>query len=105
MAIAKPGYDIDRSINLGHAERLASLVGGVLLGVMGFRRGTVVGAAIAMAGGALVVRGLTGYCPMYNAMSMSTAERQRALEPPPSDDAVLAVDIVPLAEAARHDAG
>ncbi|CAO3374945.1 YgaP-like transmembrane domain [Azospirillum argentinense] len=55
--------DLERMINVGHTERLVSLVGGGLLAVLGLRRPTVAGAALALAGGALVARGLTGYCP------------------------------------------
>lgn len=55
--------DLERMINVGHTERLVSLVGGGLLAVLGLRRPTVAGAAMALAGGALVARGLTGYCP------------------------------------------
>jgi Predicted integral membrane protein len=55
--------DFERMINVGHTERLVSLVGGGLLAVLGLRRPTMAGAAMALAGGALVARGLTGYCP------------------------------------------
>lgn len=55
--------DYERMINVGHTERLVSLVGGGLLAVLGLRRPTAAGAALALAGGALVARGLTGYCP------------------------------------------
>lgn len=60
--------DFDRMINVGHAERLASLVGGGILAVLGIRRPTIGGAVMALAGGALVARGLTGYCPAYGLM-------------------------------------
>ncbi|WP_042443019.1 YgaP family membrane protein [Azospirillum sp. B510] len=50
-------------INVGHGERLASLAGGVLLAAFGLRRPGWSGAALALAGGALVARGLTGHCP------------------------------------------
>ncbi|HEY0836654.1 MAG TPA: DUF2892 domain-containing protein [Azospirillum sp.] len=60
--------DPDRMINVGHTERLLSLVGGGVLAVMGVRRPNAAGAAMALVGGALVARGLTGYCPMYGLM-------------------------------------
>ncbi|PWC43875.1 DUF2892 domain-containing protein [Azospirillum sp. TSO22-1] len=60
--------DFDRMINVGHAERVASLVGGGILAVLGIRRPTIGGAVMALAGGALVARGLTGYCPAYGLM-------------------------------------
>jgi len=56
--------DFERMINVGHTERLLSLVGGGVLAVLGMRRPNMTGAAMALAGGALVARGLTGYCPM-----------------------------------------
>ncbi|CAO3407385.1 YgaP family membrane protein [Azospirillum largimobile] len=51
------------TINVGHSERLASLAGGVALAVLGLRRPNWTGAAMALAGGVLVARGLTGFCP------------------------------------------
>lgn len=57
-------HDFDRMINVGHTERLASLIGGGVLAVLGMRRPSVAGAAMALVGGALVARGLTGYCPV-----------------------------------------
>lgn len=57
-------HDFDRMINVDHTERLASLIGGGVLAVLGMRRPSVAGAAMALVGGALVARGLTGYCPV-----------------------------------------
>lgn len=51
-------------MNVGHTERLASLIGGGVLAVLGLRRPSIGGAALALAGGALVARGLTGHCPV-----------------------------------------
>ena len=65
MAITEHRDEPGRIINVGHTERLVSLVGGGILAVLGMRRPTVGGAALALAGGALVARGLTGYCPAY----------------------------------------
>lgn len=62
--------------NVGDSERLLSMgVGGFLAG-WGLRRlfsGS--GLLAAAAGGALIYRGVTGYCPLYSAM-----EQQRELE-------------------------
>ncbi|WP_372397245.1 DUF2892 domain-containing protein [Azospirillum sp. HJ39] len=57
------------TVNVGHNERLASLAGGVLLAVLGLRRPNWTGAAMALTGGALVARGLTGYCPAKSMLS------------------------------------
>ncbi|MCG5239115.1 YgaP-like transmembrane domain [Azospirillum doebereinerae] len=66
-------------INVGHNERLASLVGGGLLAVLGLRRADVAGAALALAGGALVARGLTGYCPVKNLLADWEHAKARAI--------------------------
>lgn len=106
MAIAKPGYDIDRSINVGHGERLASLAGGMALAVAGARRATLGGMVMAFAGGALALRGLSGYCPMYAMLydrptgpvaadGPISADADSEAEAALGDDAVLAVEIVP----------
>ncbi|MBK1837706.1 DUF2892 domain-containing protein [Azospirillum sp. YIM B02556] len=67
-------------INVGHNERLASLAGGVALAVLGLRRPNWTGAAMALAGGALVARGLTGYCP-GKAMLSDWSHNDRAAIP------------------------
>ncbi|MGQ9365968.1 YgaP family membrane protein [Azospirillum sp. A39] len=65
MAHREDEHDFERIINVGHGERLVSLVGGGILAVLGMRRPNAAGAVMALAGGALVARGLTGYCPLY----------------------------------------
>ncbi len=67
------------SINVGHTERLVSLVGGGLLAVLGLRRANTAGAALALAGGALVARGLTGYCPVKSLIAGWDHHDRRAL--------------------------
>lgn len=66
-------------INVGHNERLLSLVGGGLLAVLGLRRADTAGAALALAGGALVARGLTGYCPVKGMIADREHARARAI--------------------------
>lgn len=75
-----PSGGYSYSINVGHTERLASLAGGVLLAVLGLRRPNWTGAAMALAGGALVARGLTGYCP-GKAMLSDWSHNDRAAIP------------------------
>ncbi|HYE61885.1 MAG TPA: SRPBCC family protein [Phycisphaerales bacterium] len=48
--------------NVGHAERALSAIGGGWLALKGLRRGGVSGVLIALAGAALVKRGVTGHC-------------------------------------------
>src|SRR4051812_30132281 len=61
------------SINLSEAERLASAFGGALLAAYGISQRSKSGAMIAAAGGALIVRGATGYCPGYAAAGIDTS--------------------------------
>jgi len=77
--MAMTDHDFERMINVGHAERLASLIGGGVLAVLGMRRPTVAGAAMALAGGALVARGLTGYCPIKGMMEDWGGHDRRAI--------------------------
>ena len=60
--------------NVNQVERVASAIGGGLLAVYGARQKGVTGALLALAGGALVKRGVTGHCEVYGALGMSTAE-------------------------------
>ena len=51
--------------NISDTERLASAVGGALLAAYGISQKSKSGTVLAAAGGALIVRGATGYCPGY----------------------------------------
>ena len=51
--------------NISDAERLASALGGALLAAFGISQRSKSGAVLAAAGGALIVRGATGFCPGY----------------------------------------
>ncbi|GAB3532271.1 SRPBCC family protein [Pontibacter brevis] len=55
-------------INVGTAERVASVMVGALMAYYGLRKPNLGGLIMAAAGGALLYRGSTGYCPM-NAMA------------------------------------
>jgi hypothetical protein len=63
-------------VNVGQTERLLSVLGGaaILLTTAGLRsfRG-LLGTAI---GGALVYRGLTGHCPVYQVLELDSSEEQ-----------------------------
>jgi uncharacterized membrane protein len=80
-------YDVSSSHELPHAsarnlvnvhskERLASaLVGGLALAyARGLRRGRA--SAIAALGSALVYRGVTGHCHLYQTLGLSTSEKR-----------------------------
>jgi len=79
MAYETHSDDFDRMINVSHAERVISLVGGGILAVLGMRRANMAGAAMALVGGALVARGLTGYCPAYGMMEDWRTRDRRAI--------------------------
>jgi Inner membrane protein YgaP-like, transmembrane domain len=63
-----------RETNVGTQERAASVVSGALVALFGMRRGGFAGALMTLAGGGLIMRGLSGHCPGYAALGMNTAE-------------------------------
>jgi uncharacterized membrane protein len=63
----------DLSINVGRPERMASAALGGALIVLGFRRRSPGGAAMALLGGGLLYRGVSGHCRLYQALGRSTA--------------------------------
>ena len=56
------------------------MVGAALL-ANGIRRPSVLNAAAALVGGALLQRGLTGYCPIYRRLEIDTANGRHMPEP------------------------
>ena len=65
-------------INVGEVERWASAIGGTLLVAHGVRKGTFGGLALAMLGGSLVYRGVTGHCQAYCALNIDTSDKHQA---------------------------
>src|SRR5260370_41860716 len=63
------------AINVGEVERWLSLLGGGALALYGLQRGSLGGLALAVAGGCLAYRGLTGHCSVYGSLGLSTAQR------------------------------
>src|SRR5262245_43222937 len=61
-------------VNVGDAERWASVIGGAALTIFGLRRFSPSGLILALSGGGLVYRGLTGHCPCYAALGLNTAK-------------------------------
>jgi uncharacterized membrane protein len=61
-------------LNVAEPERWASALGGAALAVYGMRQRSLAGALIAASGGILIARGATGYCPIYAASRISTAD-------------------------------
>jgi uncharacterized membrane protein len=59
--------------NVGHTERLISLVGGAALAAYGLDRRDLAGGFCAVVGAELIRRGATGHCVVYDALNVSTA--------------------------------
>jgi uncharacterized membrane protein len=66
--------------NLTDKERWASGVGGGALVLAGLRRGGWLGALAAVAGGALISRGMSGHCAVKAKLARTPQERQLAEE-------------------------
>jgi uncharacterized membrane protein len=60
--------------NVAGAERAVSLAGGSILALLGLRRRDPLGLLIAGIGGALIYRGASGWCHVYQAVGVKTAE-------------------------------
>jgi uncharacterized membrane protein len=71
-----PGSARDQQ-NVADVERWLSLLGGGLLTTYGLRQGSLAGLGLAAVGGALVHRGLTGHCAVYDALDVRTKEHGR----------------------------
>src|SRR5205085_9599093 len=65
-------------INVNEFERWASAIGGGALALYGLTRGTFTGVTLALFGGALLHRGVTGHCHLYETIGVSTASREGA---------------------------
>ena len=61
-----------QSRNVNEPERLASAIGGGALFAYGIQKRSWGGAALAAIGGALAYRGLTGHCPIYQSLGVTT---------------------------------
>ena len=70
---ARTAEPVSSQINVANWERIASGVGGALLVFKGLERGGLLGLGMAGTGAALVYRGLTGHCHLYEALGIDTA--------------------------------
>lgn len=68
------GHTRRRDINVGETERVVSAVAGGALALFGLSRGDLRGLALAVGGGLLLQRGLTGHCACYDMLDVSTAD-------------------------------
>ncbi|HEV3469172.1 MAG TPA: SRPBCC family protein [Pyrinomonadaceae bacterium] len=60
-------------VNVGQVERWVSAIGGGALALYGVTRGSLGGVALALVGAALVQRGYSGHCSLYEAVGFSSA--------------------------------
>src|SRR5262244_687026 len=65
---------VDSGVNVGDVERVLSVIGGGALTLYGLRR-SLGNLLLMLGGGALIYRGLTGYCAAYQALGVNTAHR------------------------------
>jgi uncharacterized membrane protein len=59
--------------NVGGQERIASGAAGAILALLGLSRGSLPGLLVAGIGAGLLYRGVTGNCPLYEALDLDTA--------------------------------
>jgi uncharacterized membrane protein len=62
-----------RRTNVGTGERILSAIGGSVIAYYGFKKPTPAGLLLGLAGGALLVRGASGFCPVNQAIGRDTA--------------------------------
>ncbi len=74
---AQRGRSGTRDINVGTAERWASVIGGGVLALYGLTRGSLGSTLLGLTGGFLVYRGATGHCHLYGALDINTAAQMR----------------------------
>jgi uncharacterized membrane protein len=67
------GGESGSSVNVGQTERWISAVGGGALALYGITRGSLGGIALTLVGAALVQRGYSGHCNLYEAIGYDTA--------------------------------
>jgi len=63
----------DQAVNVGDTERIISAVVGGCALLFGLSKLSLTSVVALAAGGALLARGLTGHCRIYDALEMSTA--------------------------------
>jgi len=66
------GEQEGRHINVGRDERAASVAAGSIVALLGLSRGSLPGLLMAGLGGALIYRGATGHCSVYEKLNMDS---------------------------------
>ena len=67
-----------RASNLSQPERVISMIGGGTLVAYGLQKKSWSGLGMAAVGGALIYRGATGHCDIYETLGVNTARRRRS---------------------------
>ena len=83
----------DSPHNVAKPERIGSVALGAALVTFGIRRRDPAGVIAAVLGGAFVLRGATGHCPMYQAMGVSSGSADAILHPERGDVTSLAATV------------
>lgn len=64
-----------RDLNVGDVERVVSVMSGGVLTLFGAVRGGLAGLGLAVLGGSLIYRGVTGHCEAYHALGIDTSDQ------------------------------
>jgi uncharacterized membrane protein len=67
--------------NIGEVQRMLSATAGVISLVSGLSRRNWAGVALAMVGGGLLYRAISGYCPAFGAVGIDTSSDYRRARP------------------------
>lgn len=81
-----------RDVNVNDSERVGSVAMGAVMLAGGLARRSLGGGLLALAGAALLHRGLTGRCQVYGALDVSTAEGGHTVAPAGQREAADEVD-------------
>jgi uncharacterized membrane protein len=85
--------------NVSEAERWASFIAGGMLTLLGMQMRSVKGGAVALVGGSLIHRAVTGHCYTYDALGVNTATGEPPLDEERSDEVHAAsVDSFPASD-------
>lgn len=88
----KPSATPNPEPNVAYPERWLSLLAGVGLILYGLTRRSLATLGYLLSGAFLIFRGLTGYCPAYHTLGISTATRQNKLDYAEEPDTTIDTD-------------
>ncbi len=71
----------EQAVNVGRAERALSVAGGVLIAIDGIRRINPIGVLLGGLGAALIYRGVSGRCPLYERLHVNTRRSHGPVRP------------------------